>query len=138
MTETTASVIYAYGGISVVYGVDAVGRIVAVHQKEIFDGVVVVSYSIISLAISSHKFTSKAVMTEVDGVLYVGDGDTLFGYRDGIWITEQKFSQTISGIVYPKHIDKMVSLEDKLVIFFYDYPSEETIDFSVNKEYEVT
>jgi len=130
MTETTSSVVMSYNAISAVYGVDAMGRVVVVSQKEIFEGTVVKSYSIISQAINAHKFSSDTVMTEVDGVLYVGDGDTLYGYRDGMWITEQKFTQTISDVVYPKHIHMMTPLEDKLVISFYDYPSEETLDFS--------
>ena len=125
-TKTSPTVIKATQGVSGVYGIDIEGRVIVVSLRELQTNVYMYVVDVLSEAIHSVRFSEDSVMLEANNVLYIADTDTIYEYSNGAWIGKMKFDN--------KFIKRMTTLDDKLVVFFYDYPSSNAVDISKDSE----
>ncbi len=75
---------------------------------------------VLSMYLQKVRFDSTVDMVYCDGTLFVSVGDIIYGFKQNGWKKKYNFN---------RKIDKLASLDDKLVISFY---SEEFNPFAYN------
>jgi len=107
-----------------VYAIDTDGAIHIVYY-DLSNKVAILTSRVITDTIHSVHFGKNSEMVVINTVLYVSDNDTIYGYETGVWTTKMKFTG--------KRVKKLASLEGKLIAFFYDVDSPDTVDMSTSE-----
>jgi len=121
-SATNPSIIKSHTGLKAVYGINMLGEIIMLTQREISKNQFAFVVDVISTNIHSVQFSSQTIIKEIADVLYVADGDTIYAYKNGIWSEKMFFDG--------KTVRQMTNLDDKLVVFFNDNFDVEDADIS--------